>query len=148
MVYYVKTQADWLDALFRVGGTPELAKRFIATGYPVIIATGYTVEQGWVGHYLRLSGYDDKAGAFTVPDATGGPDRPLAYAEVNYNGQQFNRLFMLVFPPADRDTLLALLGPDADELVNRQRAQDWRSPRPKGRTIRQTPSLGLISART
>ena len=92
MVYYVKTQAGWLDALFRVGGTPELAKRFIATGYPVIIATGYTVEQGWVGHYLLLSGYDDKAGAFTVQDATGGPDRPLAYAEVDYNWQQFNRL--------------------------------------------------------
>lgn len=122
MTFYVQNYAGWLDALFRVGGTPALSKRFIASGYPVIIANGYTVKQGWVGHYMLLTGYDDESGAFTVQDATGGPDRSLPYADLDRDWQQFNRLFILVFPPADRDAILALLGPDADESANRQRA--------------------------
>ena len=123
LIYYVQNQAGWLDALFRVGGTPDIARRFIASGYPVIIATGYTLEQqGWVGHYLLLSGYDDDAQTFTVQDATAGPDRVVPYADIEREWQQFNRLFIVVFPTGDRETILSLLGPDADEAANRQRA--------------------------
>jgi tetratricopeptide (TPR) repeat protein len=123
LIYYVQNRAGWLDALFRVGGTPDIVKRFIASGYPIIIATGYTIEQqGWVGHYLLLSGYDDEAQTFTVQDATGGPDRVMAYAAVDREWQQFNRLFLVVFPTGDRETILTLLGPDADQEANRQHA--------------------------
>lgn len=122
MVYYVKTRAGWLDALFRAGGTIDRVKPFIANGYPVIIATGYTVKEGWVGHYLLLTGYDDKTQTFTVQDTTGGPDRVLSYAEIDQGWQQFNRYFILVFPTGDRDKIMTLLGSDADEDANRQRA--------------------------
>ena len=123
LIYYVQNHAGWLDALFRVGGTPDIAKRFIANGYPVIIATGYTLEQqGWVGHYLLLSGYADDTKTFTVQDSTGGPDRVVPYADIEREWQQFNQLFIVVFPIDDRETIQALLGPDADEDANRQRA--------------------------
>ena len=124
LVYYVQTQAGWLDAVFRVGGTVEGVQRLIASGYPVIIATGYTVEQGWVGHYLLLSGYDDDAQTFTVQDATGGPDRVVPYADIDAEWQQFNRLYLVVFPLDDRAKLFGLLGPEADEAANRQHALD------------------------
>ena len=124
LVYYVKTRAGWLDALFRVSGTIDGLKPFIADGYPVIIETGYTVKSGWVGHYLLLTGYDEAAQTFVVQDATGGPDRIMPYTDVDRDWQQFNRLFILVFPPADREKIMALLGTDADEATNRQRALD------------------------
>ena len=122
LIYYVQNHAGWLDALFRVAGNPDTAKRFIANGYPVIIATGYTLDQGWVGHYLLLSGYDDAAQTFTVQDATGGPDRTVAYTHIVREWEQFNHLYIVVFPTDERETILALLGPDADENTNRQRA--------------------------
>lgn len=122
MVYYVKNYAGWLDALFRAGGAVEGVKPFIANGYPVVIATGYTVKQGWVGHYLLLTGYDDAQQSFIVQDATGGPDRVVPYADIDRGWQQFNRYFILVFPAGDREKIMTLLGPDADEAVNRQRA--------------------------
>lgn len=122
MVYYVKTRAGWLDALFRASGTVDGVIPFIANGYPVIIATGYTVQQGWVGHYLLLTGYDNEAQAFTAQDATGGPNRTISYADIDREWQQFNRYFILVFPAGEREKIMTLLGPDADETDNRQRA--------------------------
>lgn len=124
LIYYVQTQAGWLDALFRVGGSVEGVQRLIANGYPVIIATGYTVKQGWVGHYLLLSGYDDETQTFTLQDATGGPDRVVPYADIDTEWQQFNRLYLVVFPLPDREKVLGLLGPEADEAANRQHALD------------------------
>jgi tetratricopeptide (TPR) repeat protein len=122
MVYYVKTHAGWLDALFRVGGTVDGLKHFIANGYPVVIETGYTVEQGWVGHYLLITGYDDAQGIFIAQDVTAGPDRRVPYETVDKQWQEFNRLYIVVFPPDDVDVINALLGLDVDETVNRQNA--------------------------
>lgn len=124
LVHYVQTRAGWLDATFRVGGTADTVKLFVANGYPVIIETSYTVSEGWVGHYLLMTGYDNALGVWIVQDATGGPDRAMPYADVDRDWQQFNRLFILVFPPADREKILFMLGPDADETTNRQRALD------------------------
>lgn len=122
MVYYVKTHAGWLDALFRVGGTVDGLKHFIANGYPVVIETGYTVEQGWVGHYLLITGYDDLEEVFIVQDVTAGPDRHVAYETVDRQWQEFNRLYIVVFPPDEVEVINALLGPDVDETANRQNA--------------------------
>lgn len=122
MVYYVKNYAGWLDALFRAGGSVAGVKPFIANGYPVIIAAGYTVKEGWVGHYLLLTGYDDAQQAFIVQDSTGGPDRTVPYVDIDREWQQFNRYFILVYPAENQSRILELLGPDADETANRQRA--------------------------
>jgi len=123
LVYYVKTHAGWLDALFRVGGTTEDLKRFIANGFPVVIETGYELqEQGWVGHYLLLTGYDDDEGVFIAQDATAGPNQKVKYEKVDQYWQQFNRLYIVVFPPDKAEIVNALLGENADEAVNRQNA--------------------------
>lgn len=122
LVYYVKTRAGWLDALFRVGGSVDEMKRFIANGYPVVIETGYEIDVGWVGHYLLLTGYDDAKGVFIVQDATGGPNRKVPYGEIDKHWQEFNRLYIVVFPPDKSDVIYALLGEDADEAANRANA--------------------------
>ncbi len=122
LVYYVKTHAGWLDALFRVGGSVDEMKRFIANGYPVVIETGYEIDVGWVGHYLLLTGYDDAKGMFIAQDATGGPNRKVTYEQIDKYWQQFNRLYIVVYPPEEREVIMALLGENADEAANRANA--------------------------
>ncbi len=123
LVYYVKTHAGWLDALFRVGGTTGKLKLFLANGYPVVIETGYELpDVGWVGHYLLITGYDDAEGVFITQDATAGSNQKVPYEKIDKYWQQFNRLYIVVFPPDKIDAINAILGPDADEAVNRENA--------------------------
>lgn len=122
LVYYVRTQAGWLDALFRVGGDFGSIETFVANGYPVIIETGYTVDDYWVGHYLLVTGYDRAERTFIVQDVTGGPNRRMAYETVDELWQQFNRLYILVFPAGDRDKIEFMLGDNADLDADREMA--------------------------
>ena len=57
--YYVRNYAGYLKTEYRVGGTIELLKRIVATGIPVMIEEGYTIDKSywpkddlWAGHYL------------------------------------------------------------------------------------------------
>lgn len=122
LTYYVKTHAGWLDAMFRVGGDFEMLKLFVTNGYPVIIETGYQVRSGWVGHFLLVTGYDSTAKTFTVQDATGGPDLTMRAEKVNELWQQFNRLYILVYPVGDAGKVAYMLGDNADESLNREQA--------------------------
>lgn len=122
LVYYVKTRAGWLDATFRVGGTEDIVKRFVANGYPVIAEKGFMVSSGWVGHYVLITGYDDASQTWLVQDATNGPDQHVLYSDLDREWQEFNRLFILVYPVEDTPKIMAMLGPDADEAENRRHA--------------------------
>jgi hypothetical protein len=44
LVYYVRTRAGWLSAEFRVGGTSDLLKQFIAAGIPVMIEESFRFD--------------------------------------------------------------------------------------------------------
>jgi tetratricopeptide (TPR) repeat protein len=46
----------------------------------------------------------------------------VTYTVLDAYWQDFNRLFILVYPPEDHAKVQALLGPDADEDENRRRA--------------------------
>lgn len=122
LVQYVRTHAGWLNSLFRVGGSYETLQLFVANGYPLIIETGYELDVGWVGHYLLVTGYDAHAQTVIVQDVTGGPNRIMQIAAVDKLWQQFNRLYIVVYPVADAGKIAQLLGPDADLDSNRARA--------------------------
>lgn len=125
LVYYVRTRAGWLNVDFRVGGTLDVLRRFLATGYPVVIEKGYLIPEndwGWAGHYLLLTGYDDQQGVFIAQDSNEGPDQEVAYEVLDDGWQAFNRVFIYLYPPEDQAIIDALLGPDGDLDANRQRA--------------------------
>jgi tetratricopeptide (TPR) repeat protein len=127
LVYYVRTRAGWLNADFRVGGTLDGLKRFLAAGYPVVIEKGFILDEndgggGWAGHYLLLTGYDDAEGVFLTQDSNKGPDRRVPYDELDDGWRAFNRVFLYLYPPEAQPEIDALLGPDADADANRQRA--------------------------
>jgi tetratricopeptide (TPR) repeat protein len=125
LVYYVKTQAGWLDATFRVGGTPAVVKKFIANGYPVIVEKGLVIEEnstGWTGHYNLITGYDDTAQTWVAQDSWKGGNQVVSYADMNADWQSFNYLYILVYPAEDKEKILHLLGEDAEEPANREHA--------------------------
>ena len=98
----------------RVGGTFDQLQRLIANGFPVIIEKGFEPDpdEGWMGHYLLLSGYDDQQSVFISQDSYFGPDRPASYAEVDKYWRQFNRLFIVSYPLAEAERVEALIGPE------------------------------------
>ncbi len=132
LIYYVRTRAGWLSADYRVGGTLETLKRFIAAGFPIMIEKGLVLAPtdgggGWAGHYLLLTGYDDGQGVFIAQDTnpiSGGSDRQVTYQDLDEGWQAFNRVFIFIYLPDQQAAIDTLLGPDLDLDHNRQSALD------------------------
>lgn len=129
LIYFVRTRAGWLNADFRVGGNLERLKAFLSAGMPIMIEEGMTLEQAywrnddrWAGHYLLLTGYDDGEGVFIAQDSFYGPNRRVPYATLARNWEAFNHVYIYIYPPDWEATVQAILGPDADRDLNRQRA--------------------------
>ena len=130
LAFYVRTQAGWLNADFRVGGTIEQLKSFVAAGFPVIVEKGFVLDEsdgggGWAGHYLLLTGYDDAEQTFTVQDTnpgTGGPDRSITYQELDEGWREFNRVYLYIYLPQDEARIQSILGEHADLDTNRSSA--------------------------
>jgi tetratricopeptide (TPR) repeat protein len=131
LLYFTRNYAGWLRSEFRVGGSIDLLRKFIAAGFPVVIEEGFYLEENfwpnddrWAGHYLLITGYDDGAGAFTVQDSFLGENRSVPYPVLDRSWQTFNRIYFLLFTPEQEEQARALLGADWDERVNRQNALD------------------------
>ena len=132
LVYFVHTKVGWLNIEYRVGGDTNVLKRFLAAGLPMMIEESSRVEQQfarydddyWDGHYLLITGYDDARQVFITQDSFLGPDRTVAYANLEKNWQVFNHVYIMVFRPDQQQTVQNLLGPDWDASANRQRALD------------------------
>ena len=129
LIYYVRTQAGWLNAEFRVGGNIELMKSFLAAGLPVMIEEGELLDgqywpndDRWAGHYLLLTGFDDTTQTFIAQDTFRGPDRNVPYQSVAENWQAFNYVYLLVFRADQSELVKSILGEDWDPDINRQKA--------------------------
>jgi len=129
LIYYVRTQAGWLNAEYRVGGDIELMKKLLAAGLPVVIEEGELLDgqywpndDQWAGHYLLLTGYDDSTQSFIAQDSFRSPDRSVPYQSVMENWQAFNYVYLLVFRPDQTELVKSILGEDWDADINRQKA--------------------------
>jgi len=129
LVAFVQDEVPDLWAEFRVGGTLDTLKTFLAAGYPVMIETGMNLERAywpgddrWAGHYLFITGYDDATQTFTVQDSYRGPDRTVPYPQLDAEWQAFNRVYILVYPPTRQVEIQRLFGPHWDTNFNRQAA--------------------------
>ena len=127
LAFYVRNYAGWLAAEYRVGGTIEILKRFLAAGLPVIVEKGYVIESdgpdnGWAGHYMLLTGYDDANGTFTGQDTFIGADRTISYSELDHEWQAFNRVYMYLYPLNAAPDLQSLIGDNLDPDTNRENA--------------------------
>jgi len=127
--YYVRTQAGWLNTLFRVNGNVALLKQLLAAGIPVMVEKGHVIEidylfndDYWNGHYALVTGYDDATHEFVFQDSYNGPDQRMDYDEFDMWWQHFNRVYTLVYLPDQSEVVEALLGADWDARTNRENA--------------------------
>ena len=125
LAYFVRTRAGWLRAEYRVGGTLETVKRFVAAGLPVVVEKGTTIDEGvggWAGHYALVTGYDDTDQVFITQDTYRGPDQRVPYTDFDANWQAFNRVYLLVYTESLEKDVERLLGDDLDMDANRLKA--------------------------
>lgn len=126
---YTLHNIGWLHTGFRVGGTVDTLRAFLAAGYPVVIEEGFLMEESywpnddrWAGHYLLITAYDDTRKVFTTQDSFLGENRVVSYQDLNRTWQTFNRVYFFAYPPEDEDKIRGILGEDWDEEANRKNA--------------------------
>jgi tetratricopeptide (TPR) repeat protein len=121
MAAYTRDQG--LGAIVRVNGTRERLKTLMRAGFPIIVETWYVRDaQDQLGHYRLIIGYDDTAQQFITYDSLYGPDVTVGYQELDELWRVFNRLYIVVYAPEQRDALMAILGLDMDDAAMYERA--------------------------
>ncbi|HET9909072.1 MAG TPA: C39 family peptidase [Anaerolineales bacterium] len=128
LVAFVEEETEF-DVVSRAGGNVELLKRFLASGMPVIIEKGFEGPklEGWMGHYVLVTGYSDAEERFTVQDSFFGPDQGMSYADLESYWRAFNFAFLVVYPADRKDDVENLLGPLVDEEYSYRSAGETAS---------------------
>jgi len=109
-----------VGALWRYGGNMDLIKRALAAGFPVVIESGYDVDDlGWMGHYETVVAYDDATQTVWVYDSylglgEDGMGMKHSYAVCDSWWRHFNRAWLVLFPLDQSDKVREVLGPYAD----------------------------------
>lgn len=139
-----------LQTVMRMGGDMYTLKALINAGIPVMVEKGFyvpstpqTPNEGWMGHYELVNGYDDAKGIFYTHDSylplIIGTDAAkglnFVYDEINHNFEipydsfyqdwrAFNFTFLVVYPQDKQNDVINLLGPLWDEQRAIQIAYD------------------------
>ena len=144
MTDYVNTYTD-LRALMRIGGTLDTLKSLLAAGFPVVIEKGFepaNLNEGWMGHYGVLIGYDDAKQEFTTQDSyllISQPDWQnftgfkISYSDLESYWRNFNFVFLVIYPSDKENDVLNAIGPLMDEAAANRAAYD--------RAVKETTSL-------
>lgn len=117
----------------RVNGDLEKIKMFLSNGLPVMIEEGYNPErahQGWMGHYLLLTGYDENG--ITAQDSYNGPNQVVTWRDLDAHWRHFNRTYLVMYTDAHAEIVDSILGEDLDDATMyakaAQHAQDeWHT---------------------
>jgi hypothetical protein len=123
MVSYVENQTE-LEAIYRVGGSLESLKSFIAAGFPVLIEAGHhPPDDWWMGHYMLINGYDDNREVFISQDSLISPDLPVSYEDLEKKWwRDFNYVYLVIYPTERESEVFNLLGSNLDPKSNFQQA--------------------------
>lgn len=119
LIAFAETQG--LKGIARSGGTKELMQALTAAGFPVLVENAYwhrDRDADWFSHNRVLMGYD--GGSFYFYDPLLGPGEDgngygIRYEEFDRRWHDFNRIFMVLYPPDAEPELQAVLGPYWDE---------------------------------
>ena len=116
---YVEEKTQ-LQVSLRVGGEISLLKRFLAAGFPVITEKGFEGRdfEGWMGHYVLVTGYSDSDQQFNFQDSYYGPDQVMEYKDFETYWRAFNFTYLVVYPAESKDEIMEILGSQADEEFN------------------------------
>jgi tetratricopeptide (TPR) repeat protein len=111
-------RGEGFDAAAYVNGDFDRLKRLLTMNAAVIVETWFEPKPNdGMGHYRLLLGYDDETAQFIFHDSYNGPLTRLRYSEFDAVWRVFNRTYIVLTRPEQREQLLAVLGPDADEAA-------------------------------
>ena len=109
-------QAQGYGVYSGVNGDLPLMKRLLAAGFPVIVETWFvTGEEGGMGHYRLLTGYDDAARQFSALDSYYGPKVRMAYNDFARLWRGYHGTFLVVYPTQRQADLNNVEGIYADQ---------------------------------
>ncbi len=109
---------EGFDAEAYVNGDLDRLKRLLAMNAAVIVETWFEPKPNdGMGHYRLLLGYDDETAQLIFHDSYNGPLTRLRYSEFDAVWRVFNRTYIVLTRPEQREHLLAVLGPEADEAT-------------------------------
>jgi hypothetical protein len=116
---YVEVETQ-INAVFRVGGDIEFLKRALAAGFPIIIEKGFEGREfdGWMGHYVLVTGFNDEDQLFTLQDSYYGPDQVMGYKDLESYWRAFNFTYLLVYPPGRQEEIAGVLSLHTDKEYN------------------------------
>ena len=119
---YVEEETEY-EVVSRVGGNVGLLKRFLAAGFPVMIEKGMDLpKDGWMGHYVLVTGYIDVDSRFTMQDSYFGPDQVMTYDDLVLNWRAFDYQYLVVYPSNRKADIETILGPNLNEEYSYQSA--------------------------
>ena len=117
MLDYVNAHTEFTGVV-RYGGNIDLVKKLVAAGYPVLIERGYiNAKEGWMGHYGIITGYDDAKQRVNIPDSYLG-DITMSYDEISRYWDQFDNIYLVVYPYDKTEEVARILGPQWDKDYN------------------------------
>ncbi len=122
------------DSVYRINGDIDTLTRLIAAGYPVIIERGFDElpDEGWMGHFMLMIGYDNNARELYALDSYWGTNRthadtsfPVdtwAYDRFDSLWRHFNRAYVVIAPPGQYAQIAAIIGDEIDDTIMYSRA--------------------------
>lgn len=113
-------QSQGFNAIPRFNGTLSMLKQFLQAGIPVLIEKGFEPDatSGWEGHYELIVGYNDAKGEVIAMDSYTGPNQAVPYDLLDWYWSHFNRTYIIVYTNDQANTVMQLLGSDADAVSN------------------------------
>lgn len=117
---------DWakkygLESIGKVNGDIELLKTFTANGIPVVVKTWLHVGED-IGHFRIVRGFDEGKQVIIQDDSYEGPNKKISYYDFLSMWQPFNYAYIIVFTPAQKDLVEAIIGEELEEKVIWQNA--------------------------
>lgn len=122
-------QDSGFTTFVRANGKIDTLRRLIANGYPVIVERGFDElpEEGWMGHYMLLTGYNDADRTFAALDSywtlkhshpdPANPADYWGYDELDRLWRQFAWTYVVIAPESEADEIAAIIGSDMDDTT-------------------------------
>jgi tetratricopeptide (TPR) repeat protein len=117
-------------AITRAAGDLELIRQLVSLKFSVILETGFSLpDEGWMGHYITIIGYDEKKAVLYgldtyLGDGPGSLGVTEKYDDLDTRWQQFNRVYIVLYPTEREAELAAVLGANMDAQQNAKHALD------------------------
>ena len=123
IVAYVQKNTN-LKAISRSGGSLDLLKQILAAGFPVLVEKGLDHDNGWIGHYETISGYDDSKQKFIAQDSFIIPNLPVPYEQMEKDWRAFNNIFIVIYPSERENELKQVMQGYWDSIYSYQKAYE------------------------